>query len=58
MILFAVAVFVAFVYLISHGALDWGPASAHRRVAAVAPPARTTETTVRRVGRGGEDAAA
>ena len=58
MILFAVAVFVAFVYLISHGALDWGPASAHRRVAVVAPPARTTETTVRRVGRGGEDAAA
>src|SRR5438034_9641330 len=58
MILFAVAVFVAFVYLISHGALDWGPASVHRRVAAVVPPARTTETTVRRVGRGGEDAAA
>ena len=58
MILFAVAVFVAFVYLISHGALDWGPVSARGRVAAPAPPGRTTETTIRRVGRGGQDAAA
>ena len=58
MILFAVAVFVAFVYLISHGALDWGPVSARARVAAGAPSARTTETRVRRVGRSGEDAAA
>ena len=53
MILFAVAVFVAFVYLISHGALDWGPVSARRPVGA-SPWVRTTETTIRRVGRGGE----
>ena len=53
MILFAVAVFVAFVYLISHGALDWGPVSARKPMGA-SPWVRTTETTIRRVGRGGE----
>ena len=44
MVVFAVAVFVSFVYLISNGALDWGPA---KRLAA----GRTTESTVRRVSR-------
>src|SRR3954447_25891646 len=32
MLLFTVAVFVAFVYLISNGALDWGPARRGRRI--------------------------
>ncbi|MGH9185484.1 MAG: NADH-quinone oxidoreductase subunit A, partial [Acidimicrobiales bacterium] len=32
MILFAVAVFASFVYLIANGALDWGPANKARRV--------------------------
>ena len=44
MVVFAVAVFVSFVYLISNGALDWGPA---KRLAG----GRTTESTVRRVSR-------
>ena len=44
MIVFAVAVFVSFVYLISNGALDWGPA---KRM----PTTRTSESTVRRISR-------
>jgi NADH-quinone oxidoreductase subunit A len=32
MIVFAVAVFVSFVYLLANGALDWGPRSKMRRV--------------------------
>jgi len=48
MVVFAVAVFVSFLYLISNGALDWGPV---KRV--VRPPSagtgRTTASTVRRV---------
>ena len=43
MVVFAVAVFVSFVYLISSGALDWGPA---KRLSS----ARTSESTIRRVG--------
>jgi NADH-quinone oxidoreductase subunit A len=56
MILFAVAVFVSFVYLISKGALDWGPLK--RRVGppaergVPAPPARAG---VRRVGLEGRE---
>ena len=44
MVIFAVAVFVSFVYLISNGALDWGPAKRQSVV-------RTTESTVRRISR-------
>ena len=46
MLAFAVAVFVSFVYLISNGALDWGPL---RRVAPEYGGERTTASTVRRV---------
>jgi len=48
-LVFAAAVFVSFVYLISNGALDWGPI---KRVRPVAPaePARTSASTVRRHG--------
>ena len=53
MVLFAVAVFVSFVYLIGHGALDWGPIKRLRPVAEVPESMRsaerTAETTVRRV---------
>ena len=49
-VLFSVAVFAAFVYLISHGALDWGPAKRLRRVDAVST-GRTSTSTIRRVGR-------
>jgi NADH-quinone oxidoreductase subunit A len=53
MVLFAVAVFVSFVYLIGNGALDWGPVRRMRPVAqpphAARSAERTAETTVRRV---------
>ncbi len=50
MIVFAIAVFVSFVYLISNGALDWGPVK-RLRPAGTAPTGRTTESTVRRIRR-------
>ncbi|MBO0713342.1 MAG: NADH-quinone oxidoreductase subunit A, partial [Acidimicrobiales bacterium] len=43
MLVFAVAVLVAFVYLVANGALDWGPAKR------LSTPVRTTESTVRRL---------
>ena len=52
MVVFAIAVFVSFVYLLSNGALDWGPARARRTDTS----ARSTESTVRRVGRDREAA--
>jgi NADH-quinone oxidoreductase subunit A len=45
-IVFAAVVFVSFLYLVSNGALDWGPAK--RLHTAMSP--RTTESTVTRVG--------
>jgi NADH-quinone oxidoreductase subunit A len=51
MLSFAATVFVAFIYLISHGALDWGPLKRLRPMAPVSP-ARTSDTTVRRLGPG------
>ncbi|MBA2281264.1 MAG: NADH-quinone oxidoreductase subunit A [Actinomycetota bacterium] len=52
MVLFAVAVFASFVYLIGNGALDWGPAQRSRRVLdpGMVSATRTTGTTIRRVG--------
>src|SRR2546421_9390413 len=52
MLVFALAVFVSFVYLIGNGALNWGPI---RRMRPVAPKgatasARSAGTTIRRVG--------
>ena len=50
-LVFAVAVFVSFVYLISNGALDWGPLNrARRQASTMVSSERTTHTTVRRVG--------
>jgi NADH-quinone oxidoreductase subunit A len=54
-LIFAAAVFESFVYLISQGALDWGPV---KRIVAQSPMVsaeRTTESTVRRVGLEGRD---
>ncbi len=52
MAVFALAVFVSFLYLISNGALDWGPV---RRVRPLTETAeRTTASTVRRVKAGAE----
>jgi NADH-quinone oxidoreductase subunit A len=60
MLVFALAVFVSFVYLVSKGALDWGPAKRYRAPTPHTDAARTTESTIRRVGlegRGVEEAA-
>ena len=46
-IVFAVVVFFSFLYLVSNGALDWGPA---KRLRAAVP--RTSSSTVTRVGPG------
>ncbi|MBI2705831.1 MAG: NADH-quinone oxidoreductase subunit A [Actinobacteria bacterium] len=48
-VIFAAAVFESFVYLISKGALGWGPVTQPRQHPAVSPD-RTTATTIRRVG--------
>ena len=47
MIIFAVAVFVSFIYLIGNGALNWGPVKTLNPLKDVR---RTTDSTVRRVG--------
>jgi NADH-quinone oxidoreductase subunit A len=49
-LLFAVAVFVSFLYLLANGALDWGPANKARRLSPMVSAARTSATTVKRVG--------
>jgi NADH-quinone oxidoreductase subunit A len=56
-VIFAVAVFVSFVYLIANGALDWGPARRMARLPSVSTD-RTAETTIRRVGGVGSGEAA
>ena len=49
-VIFAAAVFESFVYLISQGALDWGPVKKIVRESPMVSAARTSESTVRRVG--------
>jgi NADH-quinone oxidoreductase subunit A len=49
-LLFTVAVLVSFVYLLSNGALDWGPAQRQRRLSPMVSADRTTATTIKRVG--------
>ncbi|MFV0316539.1 MAG: NADH-quinone oxidoreductase subunit A [Microthrixaceae bacterium] len=55
--IFAVALFESFLFLISKGALDWGPAKYLRRSKVMVDPQRTTRTTVRAVGLEGREAA-
>jgi NADH-quinone oxidoreductase subunit A len=57
MLVFAVAVFGSFLYLLANGALDWGPVRARLRNVDPAALAvgRTTATTVRRVGTEGRE---
>ena len=52
MFVFAGAVFVSFLYLISNGALDWGPVKKLRRVndPEMISADRTSTSTVKRVG--------
>ena len=52
--LFAAAVFESFVYLLSKGALDWGPAKDERQTPVV-DPARTSTSTIRKVGLDGRE---
>ena len=49
---FAVVVFIAFAYLVSEGALDWGPGKRFGTRSG-APVTRTLSATVRRVSRPG-----
>lgn len=51
MVLFSASVVVAFVYLISNGALDWGPVANLRTAEDKLVEARSTSSTIRRVGR-------
>ncbi len=55
MIVFSVAVFASFVYLIANGALDWGPLQGVRREGPGVSVERTTTSTVRRVGQDGRE---
>ena len=48
-LIFTVAVFESFVYLIGNGALDWGPVKQLRNMRSMVSAERTTATTVRRV---------
>src|SRR3954462_9417787 len=57
-LIFAAAVFESFVYLISNGALDWGPAKRLRETSPLVSAERTSETTVRRVGLDGREESA
>ena len=56
MVVFAVAVFASFIYLIANGALDWGPVQRLRRAGPAVSVERTTNSTVRRVGQEGREA--
>jgi NADH-quinone oxidoreductase subunit A len=49
-LLFSALVFESFVYLISKGALDWGPLQVSQRQDVMRSAARTSSSTVRRVG--------
>jgi len=49
-LVFAVAVFASFLYLLSNGALEWGPTKQLRRQSPMVSAERTSRSTVRRVG--------
>ena len=55
-VIFSAAVFESFVYLISNGALDWGPIQRIRRSRVLLDPDRTAASTIRRVGTDGRPA--
>jgi NADH-quinone oxidoreductase subunit A len=56
-IIFSAAVFESFLYLISNGALDWGPAKRLRELSTLRSPERTSTSTIRRVGLEGREPA-
>ena len=50
MVACSVVFFAAFVYVVARGALDWGPVQRYRRLDESVSEARTTTSTIRRVG--------
>ncbi len=48
-LIFSAMVFESFVYLISKGALDWGPLQGSRRLDPMVDVARTSSSSIRRV---------
>lgn len=56
-LIFSAAVFESFLYLISKGALDWGPAKHLHRATGMTDASRTARTTVRSVGLDGRERA-
>ena len=57
MLVFAIAVFASFAYLLANGALDWGPLQQLRRSDPSVSTTRTSGSTVRRVGQEGRPVA-
>jgi NADH-quinone oxidoreductase subunit A len=55
-LLFTAAVLVSFVYLLSQGALDWGPAVKQRLLSAMVSSDRTSTATIKKVGLDGRGA--
>ena len=51
---FVIPFVIVFAWIVSRGALDWGPLKRVRRAAPI-DPARTSETTIRRVGLDGRE---
>ena len=50
MLAFSIVFFLAFVYVVARGALDWGPVQKQRRLEGAVSADRTLGTTIRRVG--------
>ena len=50
MVAFSVVFFLAFVYVVARGALEWGPVHRQRRLDGAVSAERTLGTTIRRVG--------
>ena len=50
MMAFSAVFFLAFVYVVARGALDWGPVAKQRRLESALSPERTSSSTIRRVG--------
>jgi NADH-quinone oxidoreductase subunit A len=55
MLIFAALVFESFLYLVSKGALDWGPVKRVVHALGQVGAGRTSETTIRRVGLEGRE---
>jgi NADH-quinone oxidoreductase subunit A len=55
-VVFSVVFFLSFVYEVARGGLDWGPLARSRRLDTdIVSAARTTQTTIRRVGLEGRE---